>query len=88
MSKHFPSKITLEWCLQNTESALGPEKEPEVKKGAKMPFGKYKGKPLEEIPASYYNWLWTNGMEKKKDFVACYIRQNLVTLKKEYPYEW
>ena len=50
-----------------------------------MPFGKYKGKPLAEVPALYFHWLWTNG--KKHDAtckVADYIRRNLNALKMEY----
>lgn len=23
-----------------------------------MPFGKYKGEPLQDVPASYLRWLW------------------------------
>lgn len=51
-----------------------------------MPFGKHKGFPMSDVPASYLHWLWTNG--KELDFncpVAIYIRENLDTLKKEHP---
>lgn len=27
-----------------------------------MPFGKYKGEPLQDIPASYLQWLWRDGI--------------------------
>lgn len=51
-----------------------------------MPFGTYKGTPLEEVPASYFHYLWTNGMENNHQSpVAKYIRDNLAVLKEEYP---
>ncbi len=51
-----------------------------------MPFGKHKGTPLEDVPASYFHYLWTNGMEHDKTSpVAQYIRDNLSVLKSEYP---
>ena len=51
-----------------------------------MPFGKHIGVPMQDIPASYLHYLWTNGMESDKlSPVAGYIRRNLNALKKEYP---
>jgi uncharacterized protein (DUF3820 family) len=51
-----------------------------------MAFGKYKGQPMQDVPASYLHWLWKNG---KKDDKLCpvadYIRRNIPALKKEYP---
>lgn len=50
-----------------------------------MPFGRYKGQPMSDVPASYLHWLWTNG--KKEDVqcrVADYIRRNLNALKLEH----
>lgn len=32
-----------------------------------MPFGKYKGKPLELVPADYFKWLSKNGALDKKE---------------------
>ncbi len=32
-----------------------------------MPFGKYKGKPLQVVPPSYIEWLTSNGALDKKD---------------------
>lgn len=52
----------------------------------KMPFGKHKGTPMQDVPSSYLHWLWTNG--KKDDHkceVADYIRRNISALKKELP---
>lgn len=52
-----------------------------------MPFGKHKGEPMSDVPASYLHWLWTNGLKQKAktDPVANYIERNLDALKKEYP---
>ena len=50
-----------------------------------MPFGKHKGLPMQDVPAFYMHWLWTNG---KKDDMRCpvadYIRRNLDALRIEY----
>ncbi len=55
-----------------------------------MPFGKYRGQPMEDVPASYLHWLWTQkdfscSAEPKKKAVAEYIRANRAALEKEYP---
>lgn len=51
----------------------------------KMPFGKHKGVPMQDVPASYFHWLWTNGKsEDKSCSVAAYIRANLNALKQEH----
>lgn len=51
-----------------------------------MPFGKHKGVPMQDVPASYLHWLWSNGMkEDKVSPVADYIRRNIPALKKEIP---
>lgn len=50
-----------------------------------MPFGKYKGKPMQDVPVYYLHWLWMNGKEQDDDPVADYIRRNLNALKKENP---
>lgn len=49
-----------------------------------MPFGAHKDKPMQDVPASYFHYLWTHGMKDEKSPVAEYIRQNLHALKKEY----
>lgn len=51
-----------------------------------MPFGKFKGLSMQDVPASYLHWLWSNG--KREDLqcpVAAYIRRNLDALKIEHP---
>ena len=51
-----------------------------------MLFGKYKGERMENVPASYLFFLWTNGKEKDNVCpVANYIRENLGVLEHEYP---
>ena len=51
-----------------------------------MPFGKHKGQPIQDVPASYLHWLWANGKKDDKQCpVADYIRRNLHALKQEYP---
>ena len=50
-----------------------------------MPFGKHKGVPMQDVPAGYLHWLWTNGAEQDRvSQVADYIRRNLAVLKEEY----
>jgi uncharacterized protein (DUF3820 family) len=40
-----------------------------------MPFGKYAGTPMAEVPRSYLDWLWSNGLNRQETPVAKYIRQ-------------
>lgn len=51
-----------------------------------MPFGKHKGIPMQDVPASYFHYLWSNGLRLDRNSpVADYIRRNLTALKKEHP---
>jgi len=51
----------------------------------KMPFGKHKGVPMQDVPAAYLHWLWSNGKEHDKICpVADYIRRNVTALSQEY----
>jgi uncharacterized protein (DUF3820 family) len=54
-----------------------------------MPFGMYKGSPMQDVPASYLHYLWTSGIGGRtfeaSSLVAAYIRENMDALKKEYP---
>lgn len=47
-----------------------------------MPFGKHKGKSMEDVPASYLLWLRDNGVSGD---VKDYIEENLSALQKECP---
>lgn len=48
-----------------------------------MPFGKHKGQLMQDVPASYLFWLWTEGCNNPQ--VKQYIESNLPALKKELP---
>jgi uncharacterized protein (DUF3820 family) len=51
-----------------------------------MPFGKFKDTPMQDVPASYFNYLWNNGKQEDKVCpVADYIRRSLSALKMENP---
>lgn len=52
----------------------------------KMPFGQYEGKLMQDVPARYLHWLWTNGGKEDAEHkpVPNYIKRNLNALKKEY----
>ena len=51
-----------------------------------MPWGAHRGKPMQNVPASYLHWLWTKKdfMHAEDDPVADYIRRNLNGLRMEY----
>lgn len=52
-----------------------------------MPFGKHKGEMMQDVPAAYLHWLWTEAdyNVKVSEPLHHYIKKNLVALKKEYP---
>lgn len=51
-----------------------------------MPFGKFKGKPMQDVPASYLHWLWQNGLKSETGKpVHEYVKANLDALKQEDP---
>ena len=50
-----------------------------------MPFGKYRGQKMANVPVNYLHWLWNNckvGDDNLKD-VRNYIYENLHVLKEE-----
>lgn len=47
-----------------------------------MPFGKFKGEPMEDLPASYLHWCWHN---VRHEGVISYINDNISALMKETP---
>lgn len=55
-----------------------------------MPFGKYKGKPMAQVPASYLFWLeekitatfYNNRTLQEKEIMA-YVKENRQVLEKE-----
>ena len=50
-----------------------------------MPWGMHKGVKMQDVPAKYFHWLWTE--EKKYQVKSClvaeYISRNLEALQKE-----
>lgn len=65
---------------------------PALKDTDKMPFGFYarSGKIMQDVPASYLHFLWTNGLKaqlgdrSRQGMVARYIQSNMDALKKEH----
>lgn len=53
-----------------------------------MPFGQYRGDPMEKVPAKYLHYLHTTGIQEDKRpdrmQVADYIRRNKSALETEY----
>jgi uncharacterized protein (DUF3820 family) len=47
-----------------------------------MPFGKYKGRKMEDVPASYLLWLRDDGVVGE---VRAYIEENMTALQRECP---
>lgn len=51
-----------------------------------MPFGKHKGRAMEDVPASYLHWLWENGIYKEPENpVYAYIVDSMGALEREIP---
>jgi uncharacterized protein (DUF3820 family) len=50
---------------------------------SEMPFGKYKGEEMENVPASYLLWLRDSGCSHSG--VKNYIEENLAVLLSEHP---
>lgn len=51
-----------------------------------MPFGKYQGQLMQDVPASYLHWLWVNGVKDDKTTpIHRYIEKSLSALKQEFP---
>jgi len=51
----------------------------------RMPFGKYKGKPMFSVPVGYLNWIWNEGghLTPETKEVPRYISIRLRALKEE-----
>ena len=55
-----------------------------------MPWGKYKGTLMQDVPASYLFWLWAEAEDPhcervQTSNIADYINRNLATLQTEHP---
>jgi uncharacterized protein (DUF3820 family) len=49
-----------------------------------MPWGKYKGESMANVPPDYLLWLYEN--DKCNGEVKAYIKENLTVLKEEIEY--
>lgn len=54
----------------------------------KMPFGKFKGTPMQDVPASYLHWFYCNceaipGRDSEK--LLNYIKHSMSALRSENP---
>lgn len=48
-----------------------------------MPFGRYQGKKMEDVPASYLIWMWDEGNKINDSRVREYVLENLDVLRKQ-----
>lgn len=51
-----------------------------------MPFGKFKGKPMQDVPTTYLHWFYHNskdGERETTDAVRRYVESSIDGLKKE-----
>lgn len=64
------------------------KKQPALNDIDNMPFGKHKGQPMQDIPASYLKWLHTNikeqgGPNSSNQMVFNYIHNSQDALRQE-----
>lgn len=72
----FMSKININQIATNPVSRLEDL--------SPMPYGKYKGVLMQDIPTEYLHYLWCYGLEHNQhSTVAEYIKRNLEALKME-----
>lgn len=50
---------------------------------SRMPFGKYKGEKMANVPAEYLMWLYENQTGEGKSDLKDYIEDNLDVIKVE-----
>lgn len=62
-----------------------PTRTPALTDDSFMPFGKYKGRTMAEVPVSYLHWFWWESQGEPLHPVMGYIRNNLHALKQEKP---
>lgn len=58
-------------------------KEPTLDDTDPMPFGEHQGKPMSDVPARYFHYLWTK-RPLSDPRVENYIHNNLSALRMEY----
>lgn len=55
---------------------------------SEMPFGKYKGVALADVPDSYFIWLWEqDSFQEKKGELYDYIKENIDAMKNNVKYD-
>ena len=60
------------------------KKQPAYSDTDEMPFGMYKGRPLQDVPATYLHYLWTK--KPLSDYrLENYIHNSMDELRKECP---
>jgi hypothetical protein len=52
-----------------------------------MPFGKHKGTPMQDVPASYLEWLWNKRPLVDQKAVENYIWNSKEAIEKELGHE-
>lgn len=56
-----------------------------------MPFGKFKGQPMSDVPCSYLEWLWNNikqqGINPSNESVYNYIHNSKEAIEQELGHE-
>ena len=60
---------------------LGEKRQPALTDLDPMPFGKFKGTPMQDVPASYLRWLKNEGCNNV--VVANYIHNSWDAIKEE-----
>lgn len=61
------------------------KREPAYSDDDLMNFGRHINERLSDVPASYFHWIWTEGIRKDDVRLHNYIFNNLTSLKEEYP---
>lgn len=51
-----------------------------------MPFGRYAGVPMVNVPATELHFRWQSGIKHERSPLNRYIRDSLETLKQEAPH--
>lgn len=78
------SKLSAKGCVEFSRQNLNLNKT--MTDQSIMPFGKFKGQRMSDIPASYLLWLWNNGVKDQPDKpVHDYIKDSLDALQQEAP---
>jgi len=48
-----------------------------------MPWGKYKGTPLGEVPAPYWRYLWNDGVRTEDNPLGRYLRKHAAEIREQ-----